>query len=261
MAMLAAWSILNKVNSRQDKRYSDAVLVVCPNVTIRNRLSELNPKQGEASIYRTCDLVPPHMMSDLQQGRLLTTNWHIMEPRSTQSGGKVVKAGKRMMVRETIYIGDKNTTARGKRYMIEAELRKKVALNHITLISGTESRDKDGNLNKVEIETEKFVESDKALIHRVLGKDLGTRSNILVFNDEAHHAYRLRNARDGDGSGDNQEVETDDLIDEEQATGYYNEATVWVDGLDRVHKFCNINMCVDFFRYALFSRAGRSRYQ
>ena len=59
MAMLAAWSILNKVNSPQDRRYSDAVLVVCPNVTIRDRLAELNPKRGEVSIYWTRDLVPP----------------------------------------------------------------------------------------------------------------------------------------------------------------------------------------------------------
>ncbi|MBW1708174.1 MAG: DEAD/DEAH box helicase family protein, partial [Deltaproteobacteria bacterium] len=37
MAMLAAWSILNKVNNRGDGRFSDTVLVVCPNVTIKNR--------------------------------------------------------------------------------------------------------------------------------------------------------------------------------------------------------------------------------
>lgn len=40
MGMLAAWSILNKVNSRANRRYSDTVLVVCPNITIRNRLEE-----------------------------------------------------------------------------------------------------------------------------------------------------------------------------------------------------------------------------
>jgi type III restriction enzyme len=47
MGMLAAWSILNKVNDRGDARFSDVVLVVCPNVTIRNRLAELAPKQGK----------------------------------------------------------------------------------------------------------------------------------------------------------------------------------------------------------------------
>src|SRR5438093_7477056 len=51
MGMLAAWSILNKVNNRSDGRFSEVVLVVCPNVTIRNRLRELLPEEGEASIY------------------------------------------------------------------------------------------------------------------------------------------------------------------------------------------------------------------
>ncbi|MEX1129529.1 MAG: hypothetical protein WEB50_13260, partial [Vicinamibacterales bacterium] len=38
MGMLSAWSILNKVHDRSNARYSDVVLVVCPNVTIRSRL-------------------------------------------------------------------------------------------------------------------------------------------------------------------------------------------------------------------------------
>jgi hypothetical protein len=62
MGMLAAWSILNKANDRSDGRFSDVVLVVCPNVTIRRRLRELDPKEDEASLYRTRDLVPHHLM-------------------------------------------------------------------------------------------------------------------------------------------------------------------------------------------------------
>jgi type III restriction enzyme len=52
MAMLAAWSILNKITDRSDARFSDVVLVVRPNVTIRSRLGEIDPEQGEASLYR-----------------------------------------------------------------------------------------------------------------------------------------------------------------------------------------------------------------
>lgn len=59
MGMLASSSILNKLNNRSDRRFSEVVLVVCPNVTIRDRLRELDPERGEASIYRTRDLVPP----------------------------------------------------------------------------------------------------------------------------------------------------------------------------------------------------------
>lgn len=43
MAMLIAWSICNKVANRQDPRFSDAVLVVCPNLTVRDRLQVLYP--------------------------------------------------------------------------------------------------------------------------------------------------------------------------------------------------------------------------
>ena len=59
-----------------------SVLVVCPNVTIRSRLGELDPTRGEASLYRTRDLVPPHLMPDLAKGRVLVTNWHVFEPQS-----------------------------------------------------------------------------------------------------------------------------------------------------------------------------------
>jgi hypothetical protein len=79
MAMVAACSILNKVNDRSDARFSDAVLVVCPNVTIRSRLRELDPKDGDASLYRTRDIVPEHLMPDLIQGHVLVTNWPRME--------------------------------------------------------------------------------------------------------------------------------------------------------------------------------------
>lgn len=236
MAMLTAWSILNKINSKQDQRFSEAVLVVCPNVTIRDRLAELDPKKGEASIYRTRDLIPPRMMPQLAQGRLLTMNWHIFEPRNTQSGNKVIKAGQRVSVRETVLIGDKTTTARGKRYMTEKDLRHKSTLGLLKILS--EEKDRGGNLKKAEVMAEKYIESDAAIVRRVLDAELGIKRNILVFNDEAHHAYRLR--IDSEENGDN-------LIgDEDMAENYYKEATVWVDGLDRVHKLRGINFCVDF---------------
>ncbi|MCY7303897.1 MAG: DEAD/DEAH box helicase family protein [Thermoleophilia bacterium] len=79
MALLAAWSILNKVQAKGDARFSDVVVCVCPNVTIRNRLRELDPNGGDASIYRTRDLVPAHLMPLLRRGRVLVKNWHEFE--------------------------------------------------------------------------------------------------------------------------------------------------------------------------------------
>ena len=39
MAMMIAWSGLNKAANRQDTRFADAFLVVCPNLTVKERLS------------------------------------------------------------------------------------------------------------------------------------------------------------------------------------------------------------------------------
>ena len=107
MGMLAAWSILNKVNNRSDGRFSEVVLIVCPNVTIRDRLRELKPEEGEASIYRSRYLVPGHLLPLLTQGKVSVTNWHVFEPQGTQTGGvtaRVNKAGVPQRVTETITI-------------------------------------------------------------------------------------------------------------------------------------------------------------
>jgi type III restriction enzyme len=235
MGMVAAWSILNKVNDRSDARFSDTALIVCPNVTIRNRLGELYPETGEASLYRTRDLVPEHLMADLTKGRVVVTNWHVFEPQSVQTGGtggRVIKAGVAVRIEETITIGARTTTARGKRYLTPDELARQAAAGLIKVLS--EEKDKEGNLKKVRIESYKHVESDTAVVNRVIGKEIGGKQNILVFNDEAHHAYRIR-----------QPENADDEEDEDETEQFFKEATVWVDGLDRIHKSRGINFCVD----------------
>lgn len=239
MGMLAAWSILNKVNDRSDARFSDVVLVICPNVTIRSRLSELDPLLDQASLYRKRDLVPSHLMADLMRGRVLVTNWHVFEPQGIQTGGtaaKVTKAGVPVHSRESITIGAKTTTARGQRYLTIEDLNRQAAAGLVTILN--EERDRQGNLKKVQVASVKYVESDTALVNRVLGREVGGKQNILVFNDEAHHAYRIRRQEP-------EENEADLLGDKEDLEEFFKEATVWVDGLDRIHKLRGINFCVD----------------
>lgn len=246
MGMLAAWSILNKVNDRSDGRFSDVVLVVCPNVTIRRRLRELDPEEGEASLYRTRDLVPSHLMPLLTQGKVLVTNWHAFEPQTVQVGGvsaKVNKAGVAVRTTQTIRIGAKTTTARGVRYLTQQEFDRQVAAKMITVVPGTEKRNTDGSLKSVQVEAVRNVESDTALVNDVL-KDVGGKQNILVMNDEAHHAYRIKR----------EELDAD----EEGAEDLFKEATVWVEGLDRIHKLRGINFCVDLSATPYFlGRVGR----
>ena len=219
--------------------FSDVVLVVCPNVTIRSRLAELDPAAGAASIYCTRDLVLPDMRTDLTRGRVLVTNWHVFEPRSTQSGGtsaRVNKAGVPLRTREKITIGPKTTTARGSRYLTQDDFDRQVAAGVLTVLE--EEHDKHGTLKKVFVESVRYVESDTSLVNRVLGREVGGKQNILVMNDEAHHAYRICREEPDEDQGE--------LFGEDEAAEeFFKEATVWIDGLDRVNKLRGINFCLD----------------
>ena len=75
-------------------------------------------------------------------------------------------------------------------------------------------------------------ESDEAFTRRVLGK-LGHYKHIVVINDEAHHAYR-------------QPPEV--RISKRQAAEKgidLDEATRWIEGLDRLHRTRGIQRCFD----------------
>ncbi len=70
--------------------------------------------------------------------------------------------------------------------------------------------------------------SDEAYVREVLG-EMASAENILVINDEAHHAWRVPPKVKIAG------VSKDDL----------KEATKWIGGLDRIHKARGIMMCYD----------------
>lgn len=236
MGMVAAWSILNKIQDRSNASYSDVVLIVCPNITIRDRLQELDPGRGDASLYRSRDLVPPHLMPLLARGRVAITNWHVFEPQAADVGGvsgRVVKAGVRTLTRETIKIAERTTTARNIRYMTPTALEAHLAAGSIRILD--EKRNSQGQLEAVTVERERYVESDTAVVNRILGREIGGKQNILVMNDEAHHAYRIQRDQGGD----------EELFEGEEEDEFYREATVWVEGLDRVNKLRGINFCLD----------------
>lgn len=178
MAMLIAWSVLNKVQSRQDKRFSDAVLIVAPNLTVKERLQVLLPGRDD-NYYERFDIVPPGMLPLLGQGRYFITNWHLFNPRDDTGTRSVVQLG---------------------------------------------------------------PESDAAFCNRVL-RDLGPKGNLLVVNDEAHHAYRITYADIQPklpGLGETKRGVKPSANPEEN-----EEATVWVGGLDRIHRVRGINFSLD----------------
>ncbi len=238
MGMLTAWSILNKVVNRADARFSDLVLIVCPNVTIRDRLRELDVDGGDASLYRTRDLVPAHLMPRLAQGRVVVTNWHVFEARTQGVGGdtsRVTKIGRAVTRVERVIIGDKTTVARGERYLTLADYTRHVASGEVEEIEPPTASGAGERVSAL-VRWTRYVESDASIVARVLGRAKG-KQNILVLNDEAHHAYRIRRPEDDEPA---------DLFgDEEQEEAYVREATVWIEGLDRVNALRGINLCVD----------------
>ena len=88
MAMLIAWAFCNRGTKPGDPRYPRRVLVVCPNLTIKERLRVLRP--GDAhNYYEAFDIVPSPLRPELAKGMVLVTNWHRLGPEREE-----VKVGK-----------------------------------------------------------------------------------------------------------------------------------------------------------------------
>jgi type III restriction enzyme len=168
MALIITWQTLNAVTYPKDKRYSKAIFVVAPGLTVKSRLQVLNPG-NESNVYDEFVLCPNEAMRQkLNQVSLVIENWHSLMPLKEQTRS-VVKKGK---------------------------------------------------------------ESDEAFTRRVLGK-LASFKDILVINDEAHHAYRQK-----------AEVKVSKKEAEEMGIDL-EEATRWIEGLDRIHKTRRIRRCFD----------------
>ncbi len=186
MAMLIAWSVLNKVRDRQNPLFSDAVLVVCPNLTVKGRLQVLYPdREGagdEQSYYSAFDLVPPTLRGLLAQGRVLVTNWHAFALLDDTNKRGVVKKG---------------------------------------------------------------VESDSAFSDRVLKDVLGSKGNLLLLNDEAHHAYRFYPKTEEAAPEERELLVGEDFESEYSEKDEAERARVWIEGLDRIHAVRGIRHCID----------------
>ena len=188
MGMVAAWSILNKLTNRQDARFADAVLVVGPNLTVKERLQVLVPQRPD-NVYEAFDLVPASYRDLLSRGKVHVTNWHAFGVKDDSGRRGIVQRGR---------------------------------------------------------------ESDAAFVQRVLKRDLGNASNLLVMNDEAHHAWRPGVPEPS------AQLELEDLGRDEkkELEELSEEATVWVGGLDRINKVRGIRLCVDLSATPFFIKGS-----
>lgn len=86
MAMLIAWAFCNRGVNRESREFPSAVLVCCPNLTVKERLQVLRP-EFSGNYYSEFDIVPPKYRPLLQSGKVLVTNWHAFGPESEHREG------------------------------------------------------------------------------------------------------------------------------------------------------------------------------
>lgn len=80
MAMLIAWQTVNAVRHPNSRQFSRGFLIVAPGITIRDRLRVLLPNDPE-SYYRSREIVPPDMLSDIDRAKIVIANYHAFRPR------------------------------------------------------------------------------------------------------------------------------------------------------------------------------------
>ena len=168
MAMLIAWQVINKVTYSQDTRFSKYVFVVAPGLTVKNRLSVINPA-SVGNYYDEFNIVPMALQEKLRQGHILIQNWHVLNWES------------------------------------------------------------DEQIAKKKIVDKRGAKTEEAYVKGVLS-EFSRGKNIIVINDEAHHAWRVP-------------AEIKVKKEDKEAA---EEATIWVSGLDRIHNARNILSCYDF---------------
>jgi type III restriction enzyme len=96
MAMLIAWQTINAVRRRQSKKFTRGFLVVTPGITIKDRLRVLQPNDPD-SYYGSRELVPSDLVSEINQAKIVITNFHAFKLRERidlSRGGRSLLQGR-----------------------------------------------------------------------------------------------------------------------------------------------------------------------
>ena len=193
MAMLIAWQTLNKLANPQDARFTDAFLIVTPGITIRDRLRVLMSNDAD-NYYRKLDIVPPDLMPELGNAKIIITNFHAFLMREHTSAGKLTKS----------------------------------------LLTGSGDAPSP------------FTETPDQMVRRVC-RELGTKKNILVINDESHHCYRRR------VGGEEVKLVGDERKEAEKRE---EEARIWISGLEAVKAKIGVKVVYDLSATPFFLRGS-----
>jgi type III restriction enzyme len=78
--MLIAWQTVYAARQPGSKSFSNKFLIVAPGITIKDRLRVLLPNDIE-SYFRHRDIVPADMLRDIDQAKIVITNYHAFKLR------------------------------------------------------------------------------------------------------------------------------------------------------------------------------------
>ena len=96
MAMIIAWQTINAVRHPNSRNFTKGFLVVAPGITIKDRLRLLKPNDPD-SYYKSRELVPSDMLGDLNNAKIVITNYHALRQRDRMelsSGGRALLQGR-----------------------------------------------------------------------------------------------------------------------------------------------------------------------
>jgi type III restriction enzyme len=96
MAMIIAWQTVNAVRRPGSTKFTRGFLVVTPGITIKDRLSVLQPNDPY-SYYASRELVPQDMLGDIARAKILITNYHAFKLRERlelSKGGRSLLQGR-----------------------------------------------------------------------------------------------------------------------------------------------------------------------
>lgn len=96
MAMIIAWQTINALRYPASKKFTRGFLVVTPGITIRERLSVLQPNDPY-SYYASRELVPSDLLPELGKAKIVITNYHafkLRERMDLSKGGRSLLQGR-----------------------------------------------------------------------------------------------------------------------------------------------------------------------
>ncbi len=97
-----------------------------------------------------------------------------------------------------------------------------------------------------------FTEAPEEMVRRVT-RELGTKRNIVVINDEAHHCYRRRVGADADADGEAGVLTGEDR---REAARRDEEARVWITGLQAVAAKTGVRVVYDLSATPFYLRGS-----